>query len=188
MTLTGGLARVTSCRNCASRSNTSTLLGKPLSIRSGVVECSSMSLIQSIQNDLTQALKSQDAMRLGTLRLIVSQVRYKEIEVQHTLTDDEVVSVIRKQVKELEEAASTYQTAGRQDLFEENVAQMGVMRQYLPAEISDDELHTLIRDYIDANKEAQSANPRAFIGKVVAALRSKAPADRIARVYQRMEI
>lgn len=152
-----------------------------------VVEFVSMSLIQQIQTDLVQALKAKDAARLGTLRLIVSQVKYKEIAVQHTLTDEETIAVVRKQVKELEEAATMYKSAGREDLYAENVAQIAVMREYLPPEMSDGDLEVLMREYLQAHRSEHDANPRAFTGKLVQALRSKAQADRIVKMYQKIQ-
>ncbi len=120
--------------------------------------------------------------------MIVSQVRYKQIEVQHDLPDEEVVVVIRKMVKELEEASTAYRAGGREDLVSENAGQIAVMRAYLPPEMSDEELSKLVRAYIDANEDVFTSNPRAFTGKLVAALKSQVPADRIVKIYQTMQI
>lgn len=145
-----------------------------------------MSLIQTIQTDTIQALKSGNKPKLATLRFIVSQLKYKEIELHREPTDDEVVAVIRKEIKELSEANEQFKTAGRNDLYDENMQQVAIMKTYLPPEISDDELSVLISNYIADNQQAYTSNPRAFTGKLVGALKSKASPDRIVQMYNKL--
>lgn len=101
-------------------------------------------------------------------------------------TDDEVVAVIRKEIKELSEANEQFKTAGRNDLYDENMQQVAIMKTYLPPEISDDELSVLISNYIADNQQAYTSNPRAFTGKLVGALKSKASPDRIVQMYNKL--
>lgn len=145
-----------------------------------------MSLIQTIQTDTIQALKSGNKPKLATLRFIVSQLKYKEIELHREPTDDEVVAVIRKEIKELSEANEQFKTAGRNDLYDENMQQVAIMKTYLPPEISDDELSVLISNYIADNQQAYTSNPRAFTGKLVGAFKSKASPDRIVQMYNKL--
>jgi uncharacterized protein YqeY len=145
-----------------------------------------MSLIQTIQTETTQALKAGDKVKLGTLRFIVSQLKYKEIELHREPTDEEVVTIIRKQVKELSEACEQFKAGGRQDLYDENMQQVNIMKTYLPQEMSDEELSTLITNFIAENKELYTSNPRAFTGKIIGAFKSKASPDRIVQVYNKI--
>lgn len=158
-------------------------MGKLVWIDSVVVEWLPMSLIQTIQTDLTTALKSRDKIKLETLRFIVSQAKYKQIETQKELSDEDMLGVIRKQMKELAEASEQFRTGGRQDLVDENVAQMNILKLYLPQEISDEELTQSIMSFISENKALFDANPRTLTGKVVASLKSKASPDRIVKQY-----
>ncbi|MFO0703874.1 MAG: GatB/YqeY domain-containing protein [Patescibacteria group bacterium] len=142
-----------------------------------------MSLIKNIQTDLMVALKAGDVKTKETLRFIVSQLKYKEIELKREANDEEVIAAIRKQIKELEEAKSQFETAGRKDLTTENEEQVKVLQKYLPVEISDVELEKMVRGFIEANREAYNANPKALTGKVIGALKTKAAPSRIASVY-----
>ncbi len=144
-----------------------------------------MSLIHSIQTDTTQALRAGDATKLNTLRFIVSQLKYKEIELHREPSDEETITIIRKQVKELSEACEQFKAGGRQDLYDENMQQIGIMKTYLPQEMSDEELASLIKNFIAEHKELYTANPRAFTGKIVGALKSKASPDRIVSLYNK---
>jgi len=140
-----------------------------------------------MQTEITSALKSGEKTRLNTLRFIVSQLKYKEIELKREPTDDEVVAIIRKQVKELHEAAEQFKSGGRQDLYDENMGQIAIMKEYLPQEISDEKLTILITEFVEQNKDLYATNPRAFTGKVVGALKSKASPDRIVQVYNKIQ-
>ena len=151
-----------------------------------MVEWLPMSLIQTIQNDSTQALRSGDTVKLNTLRLIVSQLKYKEIELQREIRDDETIVIMRKQVKELVEAAEQFKAGGREDLYEENMQQISIIQSYLPAEMSDEELFSMVQKYIDDNQESYTSNHRAFTGRVVQVLKSKASPDRIVQVYNKI--
>lgn len=142
-----------------------------------------MSLIQTIQNDVIKALKNGDTHRLGVLRFIVSQAKYKQIELQRELTDEDMVAVIRKQVKELAESATQFRAGAREDLAKDNDAQEKILREYLPQEISDTELDGLVRAYIKDNQSQFDANPKVLTGKVVGFLKSKAAPERIVKAY-----
>ena len=146
-----------------------------------------MSLMNSIQTDITNALRSGQKTKLETLRFIVSQIKYKQIDLRRDVTDDDVVTAIRKQIKELTEALEQFKKVGRADLVQENAAQIAILSAYLPQEISDDELMHLVRAFIDEEKDAFVQNPRSFTGKVVSALKSKASADRIVKVYNSIQ-
>lgn len=145
-----------------------------------------MSLIKTIQSDLTIALKAHDNVTKDTLRFIVSQLKYKEIETKMESTDEEVVSAVRKQIKELQESSAQFEKGGRADLVGENSAQIKVLERYLPSEISDEELVAQIKTFVEANLEAYQANPKALTGRIVQALRSKASPSRIAATYGKM--
>jgi len=142
-----------------------------------------MSLISTIQTDLTAALRAGDVKTKETLRFIVSQLKYKEIELKREATDEEVVTTIRRQIKELEESKAQFLLGKREDLAIENDEQVKVLQKYLPSEVSDEELEKMVRGFIEANRPAYNANPKALTGKVVGALRAKASPSRIAAMY-----
>jgi uncharacterized protein YqeY len=115
--------------------------------------------------------------------MIVSQLKYKEIEAKGALTDDDVIATIRKQLKELAEAKEQFLTAKRQDLADANSTQIQILKAYLPSEIPDHELESLIRQFIASNEPAFKSNPKTLTGKIVGALKSKAAPDRIVKAY-----
>lgn len=137
-----------------------------------------------IQQDQITALKSRDTATLGVLRYIVAQIKYKEIEKKEDLSDEEVISVLKKQVKELKEANEGFEKGGRTDLIEENNRQIAVISRYLPAEMSDEDLQKEIDTLIEEKKDLIAQNPKVIIGICMGQLKSKADPSRISAILR----
>lgn len=141
-------------------------------------------LKEKLQQDQIQALKSGDKEKLSILRYLIAQIKNKEIEKQTELNDTEVVEVIRKQVKELNEAKEAAQKANRQDLVTENQKQINIVSSYLPEELTDEELKKEVQKIIAENQEISKKNPKAIIGICIKLLKSKADPSRILKTLR----
>lgn len=104
-----------------------------------------MTLQEKIMNDMKEALRSGDELRKSTLRMLRSAIGYKEVEVQHPLSDDEVLDVIAKQVKQRQDSIAEYTKGGRQDLVDQEKAEMEILMAYLPQQLTRDEIESLAR-------------------------------------------
>ena len=116
-----------------------------------------------IQTDLKAALKAGLKERVGTLRLLLSELRNKEIEKGRGLTDDESLALVSMGVKSRQESIEHFRAGGRQDLVEKEAAEIEVLRGYLPAPLSSDELSALVAQAI---AETGSSTPKEM-GKVM---------------------
>jgi hypothetical protein len=134
---------------------------------------------ERIQQDQIQALKSGDKQKLEMLRYILAQLKYAQIEKKGELTDDDVVQVLRKQIKEIHESVDGFKNGGRTDLVEENEQKLAILQEYMPAEMSDDELRQELKNVIDANKDTYDTKRKAIIGIAVKELKSKVDPARI---------
>ncbi len=141
-------------------------------------------ITQNIQSDLIKAMKSKDQSRLETLRYILAQIKNKEIDKKTALSDEEVVALLRKQVKEIEESIVAFKKGSREDLVQSESAKKDIVASYLPAEISDDELLKEIRKIIDANLDLYQKSPKNIIGICMKELRQKADPSRIMKALQ----
>jgi uncharacterized protein YqeY len=132
-------------------------------------------LTEKIRTDLTAAMKAQEKDRLSTLRMLQSALKNEQISLGHELSDEEAMSVIRKAVKQRQDSIEQYSNAGRSELADKERAEMDLLRTYLPAEMSEDELESGLREII-ASTGAQSKKD---IGKVMkeATARYKGRAD-----------
>ena len=107
-----------------------------------------MSLLDTIQSDMYAAMKSGDKQRSGTLRVALSTLKDKKIEKQEELTDMEEIKIIQNLVKQRKEAAEIYKENGRNDLMENENAELEILNTYLPQMMSDDDLRALVKKVV----------------------------------------
>lgn len=143
-------------------------------------------LTEKIQQDQLTALKAKDESTLTTLRLLSAELKNKQIDLGHELSDEEAMGVIRKQVKQLNDAKEMFEKGGRADLVAENEAQITVLSAYLPTEISDEELRTEVERVISANTALRESSPNALFGIAIKELREKADPSRITKMVKEL--
>ncbi|AVX03870.1 GatB/YqeY domain-containing protein [Maritalea myrionectae] len=128
-----------------------------------------------INQALKQALKSRDSSRLGTLRLISAAIKDRDIEARgkgkEAVDDAEILQILQKMVKQREESAAVYAENGREELAEQERAEIKTIQDFLPKPLSEDEVDAAIDEAI-AQTEAQSLKD---MGKVVGILKAKYP-------------
>lgn len=109
------------------------------------------SLKATVQSDLTDAIRQRDQVRSGTLRLALTAITNEEVSGTEAreLSDDEVLKVLAKEAKKRKEAATAYSGAGRPELASKEEAELAVLEAYLPAQLSDDELATIVAAAIE---------------------------------------
>jgi uncharacterized protein YqeY len=105
--------------------------------------------LSSLQGDLNTALKAGQAVRVATLRMLVSAVRNAAIDTygaawETSITEADIINIAKKQVKTHKESVEAFQKAGRADLAEKEVAELVILEEYAPKELSDDELKVLL--------------------------------------------
>jgi uncharacterized protein YqeY len=103
-----------------------------------------MKLTERFDTDLKAAMKARDEIRLGVLRMLKSDLRYKQIELGHDLSDEEVIAVLSTAAKRRREAIDEYSRGGRQDLMDTERAELDIINVYLPEQLSQEELNELI--------------------------------------------
>jgi len=104
-----------------------------------------MTMQERLMEDLKAAMRAGDELRKSTLRMLRSAIGYREIEVQRTLSDDEVLDVIAKQVKQRQDSIAEYTKGGRQDLVDQERAEMEILVTYLPQQLTREEITELAR-------------------------------------------
>ncbi len=106
----------------------------------------STSLKQTLQSDLTEAIRGRDRLRSATLRMALAAVTNEEVagKVARQLSDADVMKVLAKEAKKRKEAATAYTDASRPELAEQEEAELAVLEGYLPAPLGDEELGTLV--------------------------------------------
>ena len=105
-----------------------------------------MTLLEQITADMTSAMKSQDKFTLSVLRMLKSALQMEKISKMHDLNDDEVVAVVKRQVKQRKDSISEYEKFNKTEEVENLNKEIEVMSKYLPAELSEEELSKVIEE------------------------------------------
>ncbi len=128
-------------------------------------------LKERLQGDLQSAIKSRDEVRAATVRLALAAITTEEVAGKQAreLSDDEVIRVLQREVKKRREAAEAYDSAGRTDRADRERAEAAVLEEYLPAQLSDEELSRLVAEVIS---ELGATDPKAM-GQVMKMLQPK---------------
>ncbi|GLW64551.1 hypothetical protein Arub01_27950 [Actinomadura rubrobrunea] len=130
-----------------------------------------MTLKEKLENDLSAAIKARDEVRIRTLRMALTAVRNEEVagKKARELSDQDVVKVLTREAKKRREAAAAFADAGREEQAEAERAEGAVLEEYLPAQLTDEELAKLVADVI---AETGAAGPKAM-GQVMKAVNPK---------------
>lgn len=125
-----------------------------------------------LQTDLTTAMKQRDELRTGTLRMVLAALTTEQTsgKVARELTDEDVVTVLTREVKKRREAAEAFAGAGRAESAERERAEEAVLTEYLPAALSDEELDALVAEAVAA-ASASGTSGKAAMGVVMKSLK-----------------
>ena len=145
-----------------------------------------MALIDQLKEEQKLAMKAKDKTRLGTIRLALSAIKQREVDERITLSEDDIVAVLTKMVKQRRDSVAQFESAGRQDLADAEKAEIAVLEDFMPQPLSDAEVTHLIDNAIaqsgaagmqDMGKVMGVLKPqiqgRADMGKVSGLVRAK---------------
>lgn len=124
---------------------------------------------QRIAQELKDAMKNQDHFKRDTLRLLSSAMKQVEVDERRELSEEDVLTILKKAKKQREEAAAQYQSAGRADLYEKESAELRIIESYLPRQLSEEELAEALKSII---AEVGASSPK-DMGKVMGAASAK---------------
>lgn len=128
-----------------------------------------MNLLEKINSQIKEAMKGGDSFKVGTLRMVVSAIKNREIEKRakssEPLTEEEMMEVLRREVKKRRESIEIYATAGRGDLKEKEELELKVIQSYLPAELSQEEIEKIITEAMEGGEKE--------MGKIMKAVKER---------------
>ena len=124
-------------------------------------------LKQRLDADMKSALRNKEKERLGIVRLILAAIKQREVDERVTLDDSQVLAVLDKMVKQRRDSIAQYESAGREDLANQEKYELEVIQTYLPAQLSEAEIDALVDQAIAAAGAASAKD----MGKVMNALR-----------------
>ena len=143
-------------------------------------------LANKIQNDLVAAMKNKDELTLSVLRMLKSAIQLAQVEKgkDNALTDDDVLALVRRLIKQRIEAAEMYKNGGAADRAERELAEVKALEAYLPAQLSDEDILKVV---VRVAEETGAKGPKdmgKMMGKAMAAVKGQADGSRVKSAVQ----
>ncbi|MDF5702412.1 GatB/YqeY domain-containing protein [Aeromonas hydrophila subsp. hydrophila] len=128
-----------------------------------------MSLKDQLKDQQKLAMLAKDKARLGAIRLLMAEIKQREVDTRVELNDQDILAVVTKMVKQRRDSISQFEAAGRQDLADKESAEIVVLQEFLPQQLTAAEIAALIEQAIAESGAAIMAD----MGKVMAVLKPK---------------
>lgn len=141
-----------------------------------------MSIVDDIKNDMVGAMKANEGVRTSTLRLLISEIKNKQIELGRELSDEEVTGVIVKSAKQRKESIDAYDKAGRDDLASREKEEFAILSKYLPAQMGEDEVRKVVDEVIAGMSLPASANVGQVMGIVMGKLKGRVDGSAVSEI------
>lgn len=134
-----------------------------------------------ILKDMTLAMKSQDKLKLSVLRMVKGAIQLEEINKKSELSDEDVIGVLAKQIKTRKESIVEFEKGNRFDLIEQTNMEIAILNEYMPAQLSEDEVNKIIDDaFIKVNPTSQSDMGK-IMGIITPLLKGKADMSSVSK-------
>ncbi len=128
-----------------------------------------MKLIDRINEDIIRSMKAKDGTRVSVLRFLMASIQGKEKDKKETLEEEEVLAEIQSSAKRRKESLEAFSEGGRQDLVDKEAAELVILEEYLPEQLSEDEIRSAVQETV----AEVGAGSMADLGKVMKELMPK---------------
>jgi uncharacterized protein len=133
-----------------------------------------VALFDNLKSDMEKALRGGDKIRLSTIRLILSAVNYYQIEKQKTIDDNDVITVLAREAKKHRESIEAFEKGNRQDLVDQEKAELAIINEYLPKQMDHGEITILAKKVISETGASAPSDKGKVMGKLVPHTKGKA--------------
>ena len=133
-----------------------------------------MSLQEQLKSELKTSMLAKDKVRVGTIRLLMAEIKQKEVDTRTELSDDEILAVLTKMVKQRKDSITAFEQGGRADLVAKETAEIAVLQAYLPQRLSPEEITATVAALV-AQIDTELGRPAGpgDMGKVMAAAKAR---------------
>lgn len=141
-------------------------------------------LLERIQNNLREAMKAHEDVKVSTLRMIISAAGNARISKGTELNDEEVISLLQKEVKLRDEAINVSKEAGRNELAERGEEERKILKEYLPEEMPEEEVRKIVEETISEVGAATRADMGKVMGALMPKVKGRADGSLVSRLVQ----
>mgnify|MGYP001566460320 CR=1 FL=1 len=145
-----------------------------------------MSLMEHISNDRVAAMKAGEAQTLSTLRLLSAALKNKKIELGKELEEGDVLSVVKKEVKAIEDSIVSFVAGAREDLVAKARAEVETLKKYLPEEMGDEKLETIVKEALAEIGAVTKTEMGKVMGRVMGKVAGAADGKRVKAMVEKL--
>lgn len=149
------------------------------------------SIFDRLNEDLKQAMRDKDKVRLRTLRSLRAALKNKQIEQRENgadtvMSEQDQLAVVRKQVNQRKDSIEQYEKAGRDDLVDKEKAELAVLEEYMPAQLTDEELNEKLQEIIEDVGADSMADMGSVMGRAMSELRGRVDGNRVQKAVKEL--
>ena len=139
---------------------------------------------ERILEDLKSAMKAQDKELLSVIRMVKGAIQMEELDKKHELSDDEVITVISKQIKTRKESIEEFKKGNRQDLIEQTESEIDILNKYMPEQLSEEEVNKIIDEIFADVKPESMRDMGKIMGQANAKLKGRADMSYVSSIIK----
>lgn len=146
----------------------------------------SVSLLSKLNDDMKTAMKAKEKETLQVIRMLKASLQNEQIKVGRDLTEDEELTVLSREMKQRRDSLTEFEKAGREDLTEKVKGEITIVEQYLPAQLTDEEIRQIV---VDAIEKTGATSPKEFgkvMGLVMPQVKGKADGNQVNAVVKEL--
>ena len=137
-----------------------------------------------ILEDLKQAMKAQDKLKLAVIRMVKGAMQMEELNKKRELNDDEVIAVISKQIKTRKESIVEFEKASRKDLIEQTTKEIEILNEYMPEQMSEEELIKIIDEVFSSVNPTSSSDMGKIMREITPLVKGKADMSLVSKLIK----
>ncbi|MBS3983858.1 MAG: GatB/YqeY domain-containing protein [Dethiobacter sp.] len=143
-------------------------------------------MLKQIQADMKQALKAGEKQHLSTLRMLLAALQNESIEKRTELTDEDIFTVIQREIKQRKNSIIEFRKGSREDLIQESEQEIAILAAYLPQQLSDEELEALAKQVISEVNATSAKELGLVMGKLIPLIKGKAAGNRVQAMAKKL--
>ncbi|GIO19763.1 hypothetical protein J18TS1_28630 [Oceanobacillus oncorhynchi subsp. incaldanensis] len=144
-----------------------------------------MTLLDRLNQDMKQAMKNKDKETLSVIRMVKASIQNESIKLgKDTLSEDEELTILSREVKQRKDSLQEFKNAGREDLVEKTEKELEILEQYLPKQLSDEELTSIIQETIKEVDAGSMKDMGKVMGSVMPKVKGQADGTKIKQIVE----
>jgi hypothetical protein len=143
-----------------------------------------MTLIEQIENDLINSLKSHEDVKTSVLRMLKSAIKNREINIGKKLDDSEIQEVISKEIKQRNDSISQYTLANRNDLVLSEQTELNILKQYQPEQLSSEEINSIIANAINKLNAQSIKDMGNVMAEIMPQIKGKSDSSQVSQIVK----